>query len=240
MVRIGNFFFRHRNWLFIFFYFSLLIPSWPLFSKDKFGENYYWWPILIGILISVSGQLIRGLTIGLAYIVRGGKEGKPYAEGLVTEGIFHHCRNPLYLGNILMLLGLGIMVNSLVYVAIVIPVFLFIYQSIVLAEEDFLRKKFGAGFDEYCKKVNRWWPSLKGISNTLSSMKFNWRRWILKEHTTQFIWLTGMSILLLITYPQLTCNNESIRNILLGVLPGILLLIYLTIRYLKAKNRFTE
>lgn len=240
MVRIGNFFFRHRNWLFIFFYFSLLIPSCPLFSKNKFGENYYWWPILIGFLITVSGQLIRGLTIGLAYIVRGGKEGKPYAEGLVTEGIFHHCRNPLYLGNIFMLLGLGIMVNSLVYVVIVIPVFLFIYQSIVLAEEDFLRKKFGVGFDEYCKKVNRWWPNLKGIGNTINGMKFNWRRWILKEHTTQFIWLTGMSILLLITYPQLTCHNEFTRNTLLGIIPGMLLLIYLTIRYLKAKGRFKE
>lgn len=240
MVRIGNFFFRHRNWLFIFFYISLLIPSWPLFSKNKFGEHYYIWPVAIGLLITFSGQLIRGLTIGLAYIIRGGKEGKPYAEGLVTEGIFNHCRNPLYLGNIIMLLGLGIMVNSLVYVVIVIPIFLFIYQSIVLAEENFLRNKFGTGFDKYYKKVNRWWPQLKGLGTTLNSMKFNWRRWILKEHTTQFIWLTGMIILLLITYPQLTCYDEPARNLLLGVIPGILLLIYLIIRYLKATGRFKE
>ena len=131
---------------------ALFIPSWPIVSKEKCGENYLWWPIITGLIITVTGQLIRGFTIGLAYIVRGGKEGKPYAEGLVTEGIFNHCRNPLYVGNILMLLGVGILANSLLYVAIVIPVFLFIYQAIVLAEEDFLRKKFGSGFDEYCKK----------------------------------------------------------------------------------------
>ena len=85
MVAIGNFFFKYRNWIFILFYGALFIPSWPLFSKEHFGELYYVWPIIIGLFITCLGQLIRGLTIGLAYIVRGGKEGKPYAEGLVTE-----------------------------------------------------------------------------------------------------------------------------------------------------------
>jgi steroid 5-alpha reductase family enzyme len=186
------------------------------------------------------GQLIRGLTIGLAYIVRGGKEGKPYAEGLVTDGIFNHCRNPLYAGNILMLLGVGILANSLVYVIIVIPVFLFIYQAIVLAEENFLRGKFGQGFDEYCKKVNRWIPNLKGIGKTFGSMHFNWKRWILKEHTTQFIWLIGITLILLINYPMLTGNNHQRRNIFIGAILGLLLLIYLVIRYLKKTGKFKE
>lgn len=181
MVQIGNFFFKHRNWLFIFFYGALFIPSWPIVSKEKCGVDYLWWPIITGLIVTIGGQLIRGLTIGLAYIVRGGREGKPYAEGLVTDGIFNHCRNPLYVGNILMLLGVGILANSLLYVAVVIPVFLFIYQAIVLAEEDFLRKKFGSGFDEYCKKVNRWFPDFRGLGKTLSSMEFKWKRWILKS-----------------------------------------------------------
>jgi hypothetical protein len=61
----------------------------------------------------------------LAYIVRGGKEGKPYAEGLVTRRNFNHCRNPLYVGNILMLLGVGILANSILYVAVFYPGLLF-------------------------------------------------------------------------------------------------------------------
>jgi hypothetical protein len=191
-------------------------------------------------VITCLGQLIRGLTIGLAYIVRGGREGKPYAEGLVTEGIFRHCRNPLYVGNILMLLGVGILANSLVYVAIVIPIFLFIYQAIVLAEEDFLRKKFGAGFDAYCANVNRWWPNLKGISKSFSSMAFNWKRWILKEHTTQFIWLCGITLLLFLNYPQLTGFDKARRNLYLGITLGALLLVYLLVRYLKKSGKFRE
>jgi len=240
MVRIGNFFFKYRNWIFILFYAALFIPSWPLFSPKQFGAHYYIWPITIGLVVTCLGQLIRGLTIGLAYIVRGGKEGKPYAEGLVTDGIFHHCRNPLYVGNILMLLGVGILANSLIYVAIFIPVFLFIYQAIVLAEENFLRGKFGAGFDEYCSKVNRWWPDLRGIGKTFGSMQFNWKRWILKEHTTQFIWLIGITLILLMNYPQLSGYDERTRNLLIGVILGFLLLTYLLIRYLKKTGKFRE
>lgn len=240
MVQIGNFFFKYRNWIFIIFYAALFIPSSPLFSPAVFGDKYYLWPIIIGLFITCLGQLIRGLTIGLAYIVRGGKEGKPYAEGLVTEGIFNHCRNPLYVGNILMLLGVGILANSLMYVAIVIPVFLFIYQAIVLAEENFLSAKFGTGFDQYCAKVNRWWPNMKGLGKTLGSMQFNWRRWILKEHTTQFIWLIGITLILFLNYPQFSNYNHGKRNLLIGIILGILLFIYGLIRYLKKEGRFRE
>lgn len=240
MVNIGNFFFKHRNWLFIFFYGALFIPSWPIISKETGGDNYLWWPIFIGLIITVGGQLIRGLTIGLAYIVRGGKEGKPYAEGLVTDGIFNHCRNPLYVGNILMLLGVGILANSLLYVAVVIPVFLFIYQAIVLAEEDFLRKKFGSGFDEYCNKVNRWFPGFSGLGKTMSSMEFKWKRWILKEHTTQYIWLAGIILILLLRYPELTGNDETKRNTTGIILLLALTLLYILIRVLKKSGRFKE
>lgn len=240
MISIGNFFFKHRNWIFILFYGALLIPSWPLFSPERFGECYYLFPIISGLIITCFGQLIRGLTIGLAYIVRGGKEGKPYAEGLVTEGIFRHCRNPLYVGNILMLLGVGILANSLVYVFIVVPIFLFIYQAIVLAEENFLRGKFGSGFDEYCKKVNRWFPNFKGLGQTLNSMEFKWKRWILKEHTTQFIWLCGIVIILLLKYPQLSCYDDNWRNLLLGISLGFLVVVYAIVRYLKKSGKMKE
>ncbi|MBK5272168.1 MAG: isoprenylcysteine carboxylmethyltransferase family protein, partial [Bacteroidia bacterium] len=194
----------------------------------------------IGLFITFLGQLIRGLTIGLAYIIRGGKKGKPYAEAFVTNGIFYHCRNPLYVGNILMLLGVGILANSLIYVAVVVPVFLFVYQAIILAEENFLKGKFGSVYDEYCKKVNRWWPDLKGIRKTFTDMQFNWRRWILKEHTTQFIWLVGITLILLLKYPQVAGRDRQYRNMFLLIIPGFLLLFYLFFRYLKKTGKFKE
>jgi protein-S-isoprenylcysteine O-methyltransferase Ste14 len=244
MIAIGNFFFKYRNWIFILFYAALFVPSLPLFSAAECGARYYWWPVVLGLLITCTGQGIRGLTIGLAYIVRGGKEGKPYAEGLITEGIFRHCRNPLYVGNILMLLGVGILANSVFYVAFMMPLFSFIYQAIVLAEEDFLRKKFGAGFDNYCRDVNRWWPSLRGIGSTLRSMEFNWKRWILKEHTTQFIWLLGIVSLLAaplpeLRYPELLEGCALPPRRIFTVSVALLCALYALIRMLKKSGRFT-
>lgn len=240
MISIGNFFFKYRNILFLFLYLALFIPSPALFREEQLGPGYYYWPIIIGLIITITGQIIRGATIGLAYIIRGGKDGQVYAEELVTQGIFNHCRNPLYVGNILMLAGVGILSNSIFYMVVLIPLFLLIYHAIVLAEEKFLRAKFGSSFELYCKKVNRWLPDLKGLSDTFNSMKFKWKRWILKEYTTQFIWLSGIVLILLLTYPQLTNYSASRRNILLGTLLPFLLGLYLLVRYLKKSGKFVE
>lgn len=240
MISIGNFFFKYRNILFLFLYLALFIPSPALFREEQLGPHYYYWPITLGLIITITGQIIRGATIGLAYIIRGGKDGQVYAEELVTQGIFNHCRNPLYVGNILMLVGVGILSNSIFYLVVLIPLFLLIYHAIVLAEEKFLRAKFGSSFELYCKKVNRWLPNLKGLSNTFNSMQFQWKRWILKEYNTQFIWLSGIVLILLLTYPQLTDYSASRRNILLGTLLPLLLGLYLLVRYLKKSGRFVE
>ncbi len=240
MIKIGNFFFKYRNILFIFLYLLLFVPSPDLFSPKLFGDHYWIWPILIGLFITISGQAIRGATIGLAYIVRGGKEGKVYAEDLVTTGIFHHCRNPLYVGNVLMLFGVGVLANSLIYTFVVMPVFFFIYQAIVLAEENFLRSKFGESFNAYCKRVNRWVPNFAHIADTFSSMEFKWKRWILKEYNTQLVWLVGITMILLIKYPQLTDSNERLRNTLLAIILPVLGVTYLFVRWLKKSKRMVE
>lgn len=240
MVRLGNFFFKHRNFLFIFLYLLLFIPSRQLFGPAHFGHSYWLFPIILGLFITVSGQLIRGATIGLAYIIRGGKDGRVHAEELVTGGIFNHCRNPLYVGNILMLLGVGILSNSLIYVFIVMPLFVLIYHSIVLAEENFLQQKFGEQFKAYCKRVSRWVPSFSNISKTFKSMEFKGKRWLLKEYNTQYVWLTGITLILLLKYPQLTNNNKDTRNLLLAVILPILLLLYFLVRYSKKSGKVTE
>lgn len=240
MVSIGNFFFRYRNVLFIFLYLALFIPSPRIFTENALGQYFHIWPITLGLVITVSGQLIRGLTIGLAYIVRGGQNKRVYAENLVTEGVFRHCRNPLYVGNILMLLGVGILSNSILFVGILMPLFLFIYQAIVLAEENFLRNKFGKDFEMYCQCVNRWWINWKGIGQTFKGMQFNMRRWILKEYNTQFIWLVGITLILLIYYPQITSNDNDLRNILIAIFLAALTLIYLFVRYLKKSGKMVD
>ena len=239
MIDIGNFFFKYRNFLFIFLYLALFIPSPHIFTQDYFGNHYYIYPIVIGLAITIYGQLIRGGTIALAYIIRGGKDKKVHADQLITEGIFNHCRNPLYVGNILMLLGVGILINSLLFLIFFIPLFLFIYQAIVLAEENFLRDKFGEQFVIYSSKVSRWWINFKGLGRTFAGMKFNGKRWLTKEYNTQTIWLTGILIILLFEYPQLTKHNVEVRTNLLIIGCIVLSIYYFTIRYLKKSGKWT-
>ena len=168
MVKIGNLFFRTRNFIFPIFYLFLFIPS------SQIAIDYEIVAI-IGISITLLGQLIRMVTIGLVYVIRGGRKRRIYAEGLVTDGLFSHCRNPMYLGNILMIIGLSIFSNSLLSVLILTPLFIFIYQSIVIAEEDFLRFKFKEGYQDYCNKVNRWIPKIKGINKTFYENEFKFK-----------------------------------------------------------------
>ncbi|WP_159473842.1 isoprenylcysteine carboxylmethyltransferase family protein [Dyadobacter sp. 3J3] len=239
MITIGNFFFRFRNVLFIFLYLLLFLPSPDIFTKARFGENYHIWPIAIGLLVTILGEAIRGATIGLAYIIRGGKDKKVHAENLVTEGIFKHCRNPLYVGNILMLLGVGILSNSWIYLGIVFPIFLFIYQSIVMAEENFLQNKFGFEFVNYCRRVNRWVINLDGIESTFSEMKFNYKRWILKEYNTLFIWLAGIAAIILFEYEHLVPDPDIRIGIFLSIFVA-LGIVYCYVRYLKKSGKMTD
>lgn len=237
MITIGNFFFKYRNQLFIFLYALLLIPSPALFTYERFGQDYWFLSFYIGLLITTVGIVIRGLTIGLTFIERGGKDLKIHADALITRGLFTHCRNPLYVGNNMMLLGLGILSNSLIYVLIVVPLFLFIYQAIVLAEENFLKQKFGESYQAYCTTVNRWIPSLKGIGNTFSSMKFNWVRWLFTEYNTQIFWLAGVFLTIVFKYPQLVGEGAENRNKLIMLVMPTLVLYYLFLRWLRKSGK---
>lgn len=233
MVRIGNILFHYRNFLFPVFYFLLFIPSPKVFGN-------WLLPLISGFVIALAGQAIRVATIGLVYIIRGGKNRRIYAEGLVTEGLFSHCRNPLYVGNILILVGLGVMSNSLFFMACMIPLFLFMYQAIVLAEEDFLRSKFGTAYDDYAKATNRWIPVLNGIGRTLSSMTFNWKRVFIREYTTTYIWLSG-SVLLVMREMYIEYGPDTVRRLLSLFLIALVLLLtgYLFVRYMKKLKKWT-
>lgn len=194
IVKAGNFFFRYRNALFPLVFAMLFFEgTWPLFDNHLIEM----WEMVIGIIIALSGQTLRALTIGLAYIKRGGKKKQVYAETLVQDGIFAHCRNPLYLGNILIILGVGIAGNSRIFVLFGIPFLLFAYLAIIHAEENYLRKKFGQEFEDYCKRVNRIIPDFSGIGNTIKSMEFKWNRLVVKEYATPFAWITGLTVLIM-------------------------------------------
>jgi protein-S-isoprenylcysteine O-methyltransferase Ste14 len=83
---------------------------------------------------------------------------KPFEEStvLVTSGVFRLSRNPMYLGYVLILIGIAIMVRSLVpYV--VIPIFAVLMDRIFISvEEGMLAGNLGQAWSAYAEKVRRW------------------------------------------------------------------------------------
>ena len=78
------------------------------------------------------------------------------ADHLVTSGIFKRSRNPIYLGDALILAGLALRWEAPVALLLV-PLFMFtITQRFILPEEDRLRRKFRADFARYCEATRRW------------------------------------------------------------------------------------
>jgi protein-S-isoprenylcysteine O-methyltransferase Ste14 len=195
LVGWGNFLFRARDAVFtvvLVVLFVLTKPVWP-------GGNERWDDALdaVGVLVALAGQAIRVAVIGTVYVIRGGRNRKVYAEELVTGGFFAHCRNPLYVGNVLVLLGLFTIWNSPVAWLVGVPFFLFGYGAIVAAEERFLRGKFGGSFDEYCARVPRWIPNVRGLKASLAGMRFHWQRVVIKEYGSTASWTICAALLLL-------------------------------------------
>jgi protein-S-isoprenylcysteine O-methyltransferase Ste14 len=184
-IRIGAFLFRYRNALGPILLLLVLFIGRP---GSPFGRpELDLLSDVVGVACGLLGQALRIITIGYEYIERGGRDRQVYASRLVQGGVFGQCRNPLYLGNILLALGFALIMHSYVFYLVLIPFILFSYSCIVAAEEDFLKDKFGAEYEQYCRRVNRWWPRLKGWKQSTDGMHFNWRRVLVKEYNTMFV-----------------------------------------------------
>ncbi|MFW8594792.1 methyltransferase family protein [Cribrihabitans neustonicus] len=77
-------------------------------------------------------------------------------EHLVQTGIFSRSRNPIYLGDVLILAGLVLWFDAVLSLVLV-PLFLWILERrFVLPEEDRMRRAFRADWARYERKVRRW------------------------------------------------------------------------------------
>lgn len=156
----------------------------------------------------------------------------------MTEGLFSHCRNPLYVGNYLVLVGLGFAANGWVFVAIGFPGFWFAYRAIIAAEEAFLRNKFGAAYDDYCSRVNRWIPRFAGLSETLRGMEFRWPRVVVKEYGATYAWMLGMTAVVLKNrWMRAGYDGARVEILSLGATGASLTVAYLIARYLKRSGK---
>lgn len=122
--------------------------------------------LIAGFAVALLGEFFRfwGVAYAGSETRRTGEVGATY---LVVSGAFAHLRNPLYLGNMLMYLGIGIMSYSLFpYLQIIaLAFFMWQYYVIINEEEGFLVQKYGKAYEEYRAAVPKLIPSLKAYPN---------------------------------------------------------------------------
>lgn len=142
--------------------------------------------LLIGFCIVCGGEFLRLWGVAIA----GSETRTTDAVGgtfLITTGPFAYVRNPLYLGNILLYFGAGIMSNALMpwlpWAALIY--FFFQYSLIVSLEEEYLVRTFKADFTQYCESVPRFVPSLKKYDAGIHEQPaLDWKRGFVSEQRT--------------------------------------------------------
>ncbi|SPF80587.1 methyltransferase family protein [Pseudoprimorskyibacter insulae] len=78
------------------------------------------------------------------------------ASALVTSGIYKRSRNPIYLGDAMILTGLILNWDAVLSLPLV-PIFVWVIERrFILPEEDRLRRKFVAHFTRYAQQTRRW------------------------------------------------------------------------------------
>ncbi len=159
------------------------------------------WSLILGILVSLSGEFLRlwGVSWAGSETRTTGNVGGTY---LIISGPFAYVRNPLYIGNMLIYLGLGIMSLALFpYLQIIALIFFIVqYNLIVSEEEEYLRKTYGEGYKKYFSAVPRFFPRLTPYKDSsIEQPPFNIKAGLRSEKRTLQA-LFGVSLFLVIKF----------------------------------------
>jgi protein-S-isoprenylcysteine O-methyltransferase Ste14 len=146
-------------------FFSLwfwLLPQWLGFDAKMAGAAHWRWlaalPSVLGFSVALRCVWDFGWT--------GHGTPAPVAppRRLVVVGFYRYVRNPMYEGFAVGWIGLWVVFGHANRMAITAAaaVALLVHLFVLFYEEPTLRKKFEAGYKQYCQNVDRWWPRIRG------------------------------------------------------------------------------
>ncbi len=156
-------------------------PSW--------GPRWAW--LGVGFLLCSLGQTLRAWVLGLARDGTSGQNEVLIAESLSTSGPYRWTRNPLYVGNFLIVFGLALATHALLAAAVATVFVVAQYNVIILAEERFLAGRFGPNYARYRESVPRFFSLRKPPPAGVGAPFRAWRA-VRKEHNPAAAWLLGL------------------------------------------------
>jgi len=187
LARIGHVLFRWRSFTPV----PLIVVAVPIIwgSRGEDGSRLWLWS---GLLACFAGQVLRAWVIGLVPDGTSGQNEKLIATGLNSRGPYARTRNPLYLGNFGISIGLALVTHSPALVLLTALLFFLQYAAIISVEEAFLRERFGTQFLEYCARVPRFFPRpWRKVPSDENAARPPWSmpRAIRKEHNPLCAWV---------------------------------------------------
>jgi protein-S-isoprenylcysteine O-methyltransferase Ste14 len=151
------------------------------------------------LLVIFAGLLLRAWGAGAAGDHTRGQAIE--APRLITGGPFAFVRNPIYLGSILLGIGMSMLLSDPRAFLCTAIAFCILFFTIVPAEEEFLAEQFGGEYRHYCKAVPRMLPRLNPWAARTTS-KFHW-----PAVRGEF----GMMLLLALIYAVLLFEQHRIK-----------------------------
>jgi protein-S-isoprenylcysteine O-methyltransferase Ste14/uncharacterized membrane protein (DUF485 family) len=167
-----------------------------------------------GTVLVLVGELIRFWALGFVE-----KKG----QKLAMSGPYAFVRNPLYVGNFFLGLGVVVIVWNWIVLVLFLAGFLGIYAGTIRGEEKHLREMFGKPYEDYCKNVPPFLPRLTPYAAPEKN-SFLWSR-IIKHH--EYITVGGIFLMLMMIhlYDELFLAKEpAAQEMPLIIATGLLVL----------------
>ena len=142
-------------------FWTVLMPYWLL--PRGAGPDIHGLVGWCSISLIIAGTGLYVDTAFWGFALRGGGTPAPIdpPKKLVVDGPYGVIRNPMYWAVTLVILGEAALFRSIALVVEAILLFTAASLFVLLYEEPALRRKFGAEYDEYCRRVPRWIPWFK-------------------------------------------------------------------------------
>jgi protein-S-isoprenylcysteine O-methyltransferase Ste14 len=141
-------------------------PIWTMFYliAATVASFLYPWKSIVDLQFIPAGAVLIAAGFALAFSAAGlfrreGTELNPTSsenKKLVVRGPFGFTRNPMYLGLVLVSLGIAFCSGSLPLFVVPLLVFATANWVHIPFEEAKMSRQFGASFDDYTRRVRRW------------------------------------------------------------------------------------
>ena len=193
--------------------------------------------IMLAVSITIIGLIIRFYTIGTTPKGTSGRNtNKQIADYLNSTGVYSIVRNPLYLGNYFIWLGIAFFTYNLYFIIVLTLLFWLYYERIIFAEERFLEKKFGSKYLNWSSETPVFIPSFKKFKK--SSLPFSFKSVLRREYAGILAVVVGFSFIEIVRTYFLT-NSFNMSPVIFKILIFISILVFV-LRYMKHNTNILD